>query len=196
MGSGSTSSPNTRPHHPQNIFGCETMPTIEINGTETNSESGVPAHPGAWSLKQIIKALSKPLPDQMLQTRRQGGRDIRYIPWYTVSRILDKYCPGWSWEIRSVTTTHDRLFLVGRLTIPTAEGLCYREATGTELLKEDKEIWIGEKPNRQPIQDEFGRPITEPKELAYGDPSSNAESMAFRRAAARFGLGLYLYERD
>jgi hypothetical protein len=33
-------------------------------------------------------------------------------------------------------------------------------------------------------------------ELAYGDPSSNAESMAFRRAAAKFNLGLYLYEKE
>lgn len=57
-----------------------------------------------------------------------------------------------------------------------------REATGTEELKElttDKTT---------------GETIT--RELAYGDPSSNAESMAFRRAAARFGLGLYLYDKD
>jgi len=27
----------------------------------------------------------------------------------------------------------------------------------------------------------------------YGDPSSNAEAMALKRAAAKFGLGLYLY---
>jgi len=31
---------------------------------------------------------------------------------------------------------------------------------------------------------------------SYGDPQSNAESMAFRRAAARFGLGLHLYEGE
>jgi len=88
-----------------------------------------------------------------------------------------------------------RFFLPGRLTIPTAEGNIYREATGTELLKEDKDVWIGEKPNRQKLKDDLGRPVTESRELAYGDPSSNAESMAFRRAAARFGLGLYLYEK-
>jgi hypothetical protein len=29
---------------------------------------------------------------------------------------------------------------------------------------------------------------------SYGDAQSNAESMAFRRAAARFGLGLHLYD--
>jgi hypothetical protein len=30
----------------------------------------------------------------------------------------------------------------------------------------------------------------------YGDVQSNAESMAFRRAAAKWGLGLDLYEGD
>jgi hypothetical protein len=33
-------------------------------------------------------------------------------------------------------------------------------------------------------------------ERMYGDPSSNAESMALRRAAAKFGLGLYLYNKE
>jgi len=47
-----------------------------------------------------------------------------------------------------------------------------------------------------PFQDEYDRPLTESVELAYGDPSSNAESMAFRQATAKFGLGLYLYEKD
>jgi hypothetical protein len=30
----------------------------------------------------------------------------------------------------------DRLFIVGRLTIPTSEGYVYREATGTEKLRQ------------------------------------------------------------
>lgn len=73
--------------------------------------------------------------------------------------------------------SRDRLFLTGRLTIPTAEGNIYREATGTEELKRtDKETG-------------------DSLELAYSDPSSNAESMALRRAAAKFGLGLYLYDK-
>jgi hypothetical protein len=29
----------------------------------------------------------------------------------------------------------------------------------------------------------------------YGDPSSNAEAMALKRAASKFGLGLYLYQK-
>ncbi|NJR63183.1 MAG: DUF1071 domain-containing protein [Cyanobacteria bacterium CRU_2_1] len=109
---------------------------------------------------------------------RKGGSSIAYIPWHQANRILDAYAPGWQWEIRQIYSTSDRLFLIGRLSIPTSKGIIYREATGTEELKE----WSEKK-----------QAITE---LAYGDPSSNAESMAFRRAAARFGLGLYLYDKD
>jgi hypothetical protein len=151
-----------------------------------------PSAPGEWSLAQIQSALSRPLPKNMLATRKQGGTMLEYIPWHLANRILDKYTPGWTWEIVIVTVAGDRLVLVGRLTIPTVEGNLYREATGTELLKEMKWIKDG---NGSQVQDEYGRPLTEPVELAYGDPSSNAESMAFRRAAARFGLGLYLYEK-
>ena len=55
--------------------------------------------------------------------------------------------------------------MVGRLTIPTLEGNVYREASGTEELKREKY-------NKDTEEYEI-------KELAYGDPSSNAESMAF-----------------
>jgi hypothetical protein len=135
-----------------------------------------PNAPAQWSLSEIQLALSRPLPNSMLDTRKQGNATLTYISWHTANRILDKYAPGWTWEIRSSITTADRIFLTGRLTIPTSEGNVYREATGTEVLKE----WSEKKQTMI--------------ELAYGDPSSNAESMAFRRAAARFGLGLYLYD--
>lgn len=68
--------------------------------------------------------------------------------------------------------------MVGRLTIPTSEGNIYREAAGTEELK------------RHTYDKKLERYVD--KEIAYGDPSSNAESMAFCRCAARFGSGLYL----
>ncbi len=129
-----------------------------------------PSGPGEWSICQLQEVLSRPLPSQLLSTRRQGGKEIPYLAWHTVVKILDKYAPGWSWEISRMGMTGDRLFLIGRLTLPTSDGYISREATGTELLKKDGE-----------------------SELAYGDPSSNAESMAFRRAAEKFGLGLYLY---
>ncbi|NJO74186.1 MAG: DUF1071 domain-containing protein [Leptolyngbyaceae cyanobacterium RM1_406_9] len=146
--------------------------------TDNNGKLTPPTAPRQWTIAQIEEALSRPIPKSILKSRRQGGSNLNYIPWYKVNEILNKYAPGWTWEIISIHTTADRLFLSGRLTIPAAEGNIYREGTGTELLKE----WSEKKQQMQ--------------ELAYGDPSSNAESMAFRRAAARFGLGLYLYDKD
>jgi hypothetical protein len=142
---------------------------------ETQAKLSPPPTIGAWPLAQIIAALSRPLPPSLLSHRKQGGANLTYIPWHEVNRILDKYAPGWTWQIVTLQLSSDRIFIVGRLTITAQEGTVYREATGTEELKE--------------INSKTG----EIRELAYGDPSSNAESMAFRRAAARFGLGLYLY---
>ncbi|MCS7013098.1 MAG: hypothetical protein RML35_09180 [Chloroherpetonaceae bacterium] len=126
-----------------------------------------PTKPGDWTLAEIQAALKRELPASLLKTRKQDNVLITYIDWHTVNKILDKYAPGWTWEIKTMALSTDRIFLVGRLTIPAADGVFYREATGTESLHD------------------FG----------YGDPSSNAESMCFRRAAAKFGLGLYLYEK-
>lgn len=134
-------------------------------------EQDRPTAPREWTLAQIQQALSRNLPPKMVKflekTNKKTGKmtKVPYIPWHTANRILDKYAPGWTWEITNLQTTNGSLFLTGRLTIPTSEGNIYREATGTESLNCS----------------------------SYGDPSSNAESMAFRRCAAKFGLGLYLY---
>jgi hypothetical protein len=144
----------------------------------------------------IIADLSKPIPAKYLSTRRQGKANLTFVSWYHACILLNRCAPGWRGEITNVCTTADRIILTYRLTIAAEEGDFWREATGTELLKEQKEVWIGEGDDRQKLIDSIGRPVTESRELAYGDPSSNAESMAFRRAAAKFGLGLYLYDKE
>ena len=138
-----------------------------MHTADTHKAPTPPSKPGEWSLDEIIFALSRPLPASILETKTLKGTAIPYLPWHTASQILDKYAPGWTWEITRIGQSDSRIFLVGRLTLCTSEGNVYREATGTEELACS----------------------------SYGDPSSNAESMAFRRAAARFGLGLYLYKR-
>lgn len=142
----------------------------------TNGNGTKPTHPGQWSITETISALSRQLPQELLETKTLKGNKIDYLPWHTATKILDKYAPGWMWEIHRIETTADRIFVVGRLTLQTSEGVIWRDATGTETLKE---------------LDKNGNE----RELAYGDPSSNAESMAFRRAAAKFGLALYLYDK-
>jgi len=138
-----------------------------------------PSHTGEWQLQRIQAALKKRIPDELLKRLPNKSKAL-YLPWHTVNEILDKYALGWTWEIKDAKFSNDRIFIIGRLTIPAKEGSFYREASGTEELKKQTYDQV----KKQFIQ----------SEIAYGDPSSNAESMAFRRCAAKFGLGLYLYK--
>ncbi len=120
------------------------------------------------SIREIVKDLSKPIAQKHLRTRRQGGKEIMYVAWHDAVKYLDHFAPGWCYEIRSIESVSGKLIMIVRLSIPSSEGITYREATGQE--DEDKET--------------------------FGDSSSNAESMALRRAAAKFGLGLALYDQN
>ncbi len=119
------------------------------------------------SIRDIVKDLSKPVAKRHLRVRRQGGKEIGYIAWHDAIKYLDHYAPGWNYEVRSMDSIGGKLILTIRLSIPCLEGVVFREATGQEDESKD----------------------------TYGDSSSNAESMALRRAAAKFGLGLYLYDQ-
>jgi hypothetical protein len=130
-------------------------------------ENGNAASGELRSIREIIKDLSKPVAKRHLRTRKQGGKDLTYISWYDAVKYLDHYAPGWNYEVRSMNSVGGKLILTIRLSIPCLEGIVYREATGQE----------------------------EEETTSYGDSSSNAESMALRRAAAKFGLGLYLYDK-
>lgn len=119
------------------------------------------------SIREIVKDLTKPVAKRHLRTRKQGGKEISYIAWHDAVKYLDFFAPGWNYEIRSMNSISGKLIIVVRLSIPCLEGVVYREATGQEDETLD----------------------------SYGDSSSNAESMALRRAGAKFGLGLYLYDQ-
>ncbi len=117
------------------------------------------------SINEIINDLHKPIHPIHLKTRRQGGKEITYVAWYDAAKYLDLYAPGWSHEIRSMQQIAGKVVITVRISIPTAEGVIFREATGSE--DEDTD--------------------------SYGDAFSNSESMALRRCAAKFGLGQHLY---
>lgn len=118
-------------------------------------------------INEIIRDLSKPVNPKRLKTRTQGGRELTYIPWYQAVRYLDNYAPGWNCEIRSITQVGENLVMIVRITIPCLEGEVWREASALEPLKGS----------------------------GYGDAATNAESAALRRAAAKFGLCLNLYDK-
>ena len=118
-------------------------------------------------LAEILADLAKPLPQRFLSQRRQGGKELTYVPWNRANKLMD-YFTGGGWEgsvvnIHSITT---EVYVVYRVTLHTAEGSFSREATGSEQLDNN----------------------------AWGEAIAKAESQAFRRACARWGLALYLYE--
>ena len=123
---------------------------------------------GKRPLHQILKGLRKPIPERLLETKTIKGNKITFCPWYRVQKILNYYTGGYvTYEIKERTITQDRLMLTVRITIHATDGDYFMEGTGIEDLN---------------IK-------------GFGDEQSNAESMAMRRACARFGLGLDLYEK-
>lgn len=143
--------------------------------TQTPAPNGTVFEPAAGPrpIGEILADLQKPIPKRLLEqkpaTSARGAPKLTYCPWYRVQRILNHYTGGFcSYEVRERTVTDRHVLMTVRITIHAQEGTFHRDGTGLERLDVE----------------------------SYGDPQSNAESMAFRRAAARFGLGLHLYEGD
>ena len=119
-------------------------------------------------LQDIISDLKKPLSKQWIKSKRKGGSNIDFMPWFRYAELADMYAPGWEKEITDVSWTDKRCTVRVKITIHAEEGSFSRESTGHD--------------------DDFGN--------KYGDPQSRAESMAFRRAWANMGLARELYEKD
>ncbi|CAN1200182.1 DNA repair RAD52-like protein 2, chloroplastic [Linum perenne] len=91
------------------------------------------------------------------------------IPWYHANRMMSFYAPGWCGEIRDVIfSDNGSITVVYRVTIRGSDGEAHRESSGT----------------------------VSPVDGNIVDPVAAAEEMAFCRACARFGLGLYLYHEE
>ncbi|XP_052191331.1 DNA repair RAD52-like protein 1, mitochondrial [Diospyros lotus] len=122
-------------------------------------------------LSEILKQLNKKVPDSLVRVRTESdGFSVKYIPWHVVNRIMNLHAPEWSGEVRSITHSADgkTVSVVYRVTLYGTDAEIYRESIGTASVENG----------------------------SYGDPVQKAEAMAFRRACARFGLGLHLYHED
>lgn len=125
-------------------------------------------------LVEILRDLNKRIPDNIIKTSSPGPHDDKttattFIPWYQANRMLSFYAPGWCGEIRDVIfSDNGGVTVVYRVTIRGSDGEAHRESTGT-VSSSDVQIV---------------------------DPVAAAEEIAFCRACARFGLGLYLYHGE
>lgn len=118
--------------------------------------------------REIQDALKAEIPAEFLRTRQQGGQTLTFMPWHACSALADERAPGWSGYVERIQQVGDAVAVTYRISIPTDDGVVEREAIGYEQLSTS----------------------------SYGDPTSNAESMAFRRAWAKHGLGSSLYGQE
>ncbi|KAL6968748.1 hypothetical protein U1Q18_034541 [Sarracenia purpurea var. burkii] len=117
-------------------------------------------------LAEILRDLNKRIPDNIINT---DDASTTFIPWYHANRMLSFYAPGWCGEIRDVIfSDNGSVTVVYRVTIRGSDGEAHRESSGT-------------------VSSGNGRIL---------DPVADAEEIAFCRACARFGLGLYLYHEE
>ncbi|XP_031099172.1 DNA repair RAD52-like protein 2, chloroplastic [Ipomoea triloba] len=120
-------------------------------------------------LAEILRDLNKRIPDNIIKDHDSDDPHAIFIPWYHANRMLSFYAPGWCGEIRNVIFSENgTVTVVYRVTILGSDGEAYRESTGT-VSSDDEHI---------------------------KDPVAEAEEIAFCRACARFGLGLYLYHDE
>jgi Uncharacterized protein conserved in bacteria len=118
------------------------------------------------TMQEILEALAAPIPPHLIRQRKRGGAELNYLEWFAVHRLLDERAPGWCGEVRAVTTAGDTVIVCYRISVPAEQGWLHREAVGSDTLG------------------------------SGFDPVASAEQQAFKRAAARFGLGLELYDKD
>jgi len=130
------------------------------------------------SIAEILADLSKPIPPQYLKKLPDKSR-ATFLPWYYACSLFDRCTGGhWDYQVTSIYSTPDRIYITARITVYAQERAFSRDGVGTELLK------------RQVIDEKADEALI--VEIAYGDPSSNAEAMALKRAMQKFGLARYL----
>jgi hypothetical protein len=130
-----------------------------------------PGAPRSRPLADILADLAKPIPPRLLKTKKVpkkngGGYEATYTHHTTIRDLLDFYAPGWEWRLQ-VYEAKGLLYVIGTLTLHGADGSVSRDGVGNEDSELD----------------------------GFGDPSSNAEAQALRRAAMAHGLGRDLWKK-
>ncbi len=120
------------------------------------------------SRAETLLELQRPVDERHFRTRRQGGKELTYVPWYTLVRHLQHRAPGYSWELKAVSQVGEWVTVVGRLTVPTLDGALVYENVSSERLDAS----------------------------SFAPPVETAASSCLRRCCALAGLGLSAWEGD
>lgn len=144
-----------------------------------------PHKPGQRTLAEIEADLHKEIAHRHLGTKTKGGRTFTVFTWMVVQQYLNYFAPGWSGDA-ALTFSNERVGCTYKLCIPTSDaGLVCRAATGDDSEDDDEE-------DRPTEPTALRKWEADQKGRQFGTPTTRAEGQAFKRAAARFGFGVYL----
>lgn len=115
---------------------------------------------------EVLVALQRPIDLRHVRKLKKGAITLDYLPWHCVVKHLNHRAPGWNWIVRSIQEVGGSVVVHGSLLIPTADGTLRFDAVASETLKGSSQA----------------------------PPAEVAESACLRRAAAKSGIGLCLYE--
>lgn len=116
-------------------------------------------------LLEILSDLRTPIPKRFIKQKYIKGKQIDYVRWTDLAKLMDFYAPGYEWKI-STNFDGTQVCVHGELTIHAAEGSFTRSAIGDEYSDVDN----------------------------YGSSFTNAEAQAFRRSCCRWGLSIELWK--
>nr|CAN77692.1 hypothetical protein VITISV_030205 [Vitis vinifera] len=148
-------------------------------------------------LSEILKELSKKVPDTLVKVRTEDGFSIKYIPWHIVNRIMNLHAPEWSGEVRSITYSADgkSVSVVYRVTLYGTDaeifiGLLLKSRWNNNDIKVFMILEGVFKRTTQVVhlarlaslfqmyRESTGTALVE--DTGYGDPVQKAEAMAFQ----------------
>jgi hypothetical protein len=115
---------------------------------------------------EVLEALQRPVDRRHVRQLKKGAVTLDYVPWFLIAKHLHHRSPGWCWKVQSVQEVGGSVVVHGTLLVPTADGTLRYDAVASEALKGSSQAPAAEV----------------------------AESACLRRAAAKSGLAIDLYD--
>jgi len=134
-----------------------------VQTTESPPKISPPTAPAELTIKELHEVLTRPIPQNQIKVK-PGKAKASYITWNFAQSVINKYCLGYQWRVKSVQQLGDRAVVIGELIVPCRDGNVTVESCGSSELQ--------------------GK--------SQADPICTAEQQAFKRCCKRLGLALHL----
>lgn len=111
------------------------MTDVKVSKVERLNSTEVPAPPSfANSAKHLAAVLGSPIDERHRRSLKKGNVTLDYYSWATLCKCMHHRAPGWSFELKDVKVLAEQVVVIGRLTIPCADGQLTYDAVSSEPL--------------------------------------------------------------